>query len=70
MANFDAEKVYQFELRVPPDIITIWRLKDGEYELAERLYGNKKARLEVADGRGKVSMELAPLESVIWEVGR
>ncbi|MCB9296219.1 MAG: alpha-amylase family protein [Lewinellaceae bacterium] len=70
VANFDAEKVYQFELRVPPDIITIWRLKDGEYELAERLYGNKKARLEVADGRGKVSMELAPLESVIWEVGR
>ncbi|MCO6492319.1 MAG: alpha amylase C-terminal domain-containing protein [Phaeodactylibacter sp.] len=66
--NFDAEKSYEFELKVPSDVITAWVLKDGEYELGEQLYGDKDGQLKVADGKGKVMVRLAPLEAVIWKL--
>ncbi|MCO6479307.1 MAG: alpha-amylase family protein [Phaeodactylibacter sp.] len=67
--NFDAEKAYEFNLKIPANVIAAWGLADGEYELAEQLYGEKNASLKMADGKGEVEVRLAPLESVIWKVG-
>ncbi len=69
VSNFDGEKNYEFNLNIPADVIAAWGLADGEYELAEQLYGEKNASLKVADGKGEAQMRLAPLESVIWKVG-
>ncbi|MCB0598570.1 MAG: alpha-amylase [Lewinellaceae bacterium] len=69
VSNFDAEKNYEFDLKIPAEVITAWGLKDGEYKLAEQLYGDKNASLKVVDGKGEVAVRLAPLESVIWRVG-
>ena len=68
LSNFDAEEAHTFELEVPADIIATWGLVKGHYELMEQLYQENNTQLKIVDGRGKVAVELAPLESVIWKV--
>jgi glycosidase len=40
VSNFDAEKSYEFVLKIPEDLIKSWNLEDGSYLLSDQLYGN------------------------------
>lgn len=60
-AGFDAEHGHQAELWVPGELIQAWGLADGEYRLVERLSGQGDTRLRVADGQGRLRLDLPPL---------
>ncbi|MDC6364156.1 MULTISPECIES: alpha-amylase family protein [Flavobacteriaceae] len=68
ISNFDTQKSYAFELKVPGDIIAKWQLKDKAYGLSEALYGKVEPTLSVENGQGKVWVELKPLESNIFRL--
>lgn len=67
VSNFDANETYDFELKIPEDIIEKWKLKDGVYEMIDELYGTRQ-RLNVKQGSTKVAMTINPLESFIFTV--
>jgi glycosidase len=68
LSNFDAEKSYSLDLKVPEDVIAKWKLTDGAYPLTERLYQRIKPKLEVNNGQGQVQVHLQPLESFIFRL--
>lgn len=68
ISNFDAERAYDFELKVPSDILETWGLDMGRHELEEQLYGRVKTQLLVASNLGKIPVKLQPLESLILKV--
>ena len=68
VSNFDENETYGFELEIPADIIQNWNLKEGEYQLSEKLFGNVKPKLKVQNGIVKVRIDLNPLESWVLEL--
>lgn len=68
ISNFDAVKDYTFQLKIPKDVIEKWNLKNGEYNLTEELYNKINKTLFVEGGQGTITVELEPLESVIFKV--
>ncbi|TVP46928.1 MAG: alpha-amylase [Mongoliibacter sp.] len=68
ISNFDAEDSFGFELQLPKDLISKWALRDGEYPLEERLYGNANPTLIVENRTARVRVDLKPLESWILEL--
>ncbi|MDM9631421.1 alpha-amylase family protein [Robiginitalea aurantiaca] len=68
LSNFDSEKAYQFDLKIPPHIIEAWGLQEGKHPLEEMLYGQLNADLQVTKGTGSISLKLAPLESFIFRL--
>lgn len=67
ISNFDNEKRYAFDLKIPKEIIDNWKLKDGNYVLVDGLYGSEKP-LFVQDNVGHIAIALHPLESFIFEL--
>ena len=65
LANFDKERSYELDLKVPEGIVDAWGLEEGSFSLEELLYGQRQHVLEVHGGRGVIALKLAPLESVI-----
>jgi glycosidase len=68
LSNFDAERAYEFELKVPEGLITSWGFKDGDYPMEEMLYGDQNPVLRVSNGRGHIPLEVKPLESFILKI--
>ena len=68
VANFSSEKVSEFDLKIPSDIISKWNLKDGEYQLEDQLYKTNSAQLKVNNGEGIVKVKIASSESFIFEL--
>ncbi|MEZ4809473.1 MAG: alpha-amylase family glycosyl hydrolase [Allomuricauda sp.] len=69
VANFDADKSYAFDLKVPENVIAQWNLEDKKgYGLEEALYGQVKKHMSVKNGQGHIAVELAPLESRIFKL--
>lgn len=68
VSNFDTENSYDFDLKIPEDIISKWGLKKANYNLEEELYGGKTNNLEVQSGIGKLKIVLKPLESYIFSI--
>ncbi|SFB66735.1 Glycosidase [Flagellimonas taeanensis] len=66
VTNFDSEKNYAFNLKIPRDVVDKWQLKDGNYVLHEALYGIVNAELKVENGIGSVSVQMEPLQSYIF----
>ncbi|WP_437396548.1 alpha-amylase family glycosyl hydrolase [Flagellimonas lutimaris] len=68
LSNFDENKSYSFDFKIPEDIIAKWQLADGEYPLTEELYGEAKKYMTVHNGQGQIPVELEPLQSYIFKV--
>lgn len=68
ISNFDAENSYDFDLKIPEDIISKWGLKKTNYNLEEELYGGMTKNLEIQNSIGKLKIVLKPLESYIFSV--
>ena len=65
VSNFDADKSYEFDLKIPPHIVENWGIEDGDYPLSDMLYGSANS-LKVMNGIGVIKVSLAPLESFIY----
>ncbi len=68
VSNIDYAKSQEFELIVPRDLISSWKLKDGEYPVGDAIYGKSRSILSVKDGVGKLPVRLAPSESFIYAI--
>ena len=63
--NFSWVSDASFDLKIPADIIKNWKLKDGIYNLVDKLYGQKRT-MSVKDGVGIVKVEIGKSESFIF----
>ena len=70
VANFDAEKSYDIELKLPPYLVEKWKLDNGEHSLREQLYGDQNPNLKVVGGVGKIKIGIQPLESFIFKLNQ
>ncbi|WP_372792997.1 alpha-amylase family glycosyl hydrolase [Lutibacter sp.] len=68
ISNFDDNRAYDFDLKIPEDIISTWNLTDGTYQLTEQLYGELSSNLTVENGKGIIKLKLEPLASLILKV--
>ncbi|WP_445735801.1 alpha-amylase family glycosyl hydrolase [Mariniflexile sp.] len=68
VSNFDAEKGYGFNLKIPKDLIETWNLKDGNYKTNDVLYNGFSSNLTVKDGVGSINIKLDALESFILKI--
>jgi hypothetical protein len=67
-SNFSATDTYGFDLNIPEDIISKWQLKDGTYEVKDQLYKKYSSTLTIENGKGKIRVDLKPLESVVLKI--
>jgi glycosidase len=67
-SNFDVDSSFEFNLKVPANIISSWRLSDGTYQLIDVLYHQFSPTLIVQNGLGYVDVKLKPLESFILKL--
>ena len=65
LSNFDAQKSYELDLKVPAGVIRSWGLQEGDYPLEEQLYRTQNPVMKFSDEVGTLPVKLAPLESVI-----
>ena len=65
VSNFDVEKQYDLELKIPEDVVQKWKMGDGDYGGVNMLNGSKTV-LKVEQGIGKIGIQLNPLESFIF----
>ena len=68
VANFDANVNYSFELELPPEIIEAWNLANGQYQAIDQLYNVEKTNLNVKDGTARMTIQIAPLQSFIFQL--
>jgi len=68
VSNFDAGLDFEFELKIPEDIVSTWQLIDGNYTVIDQLYDDKSLVLEVKNGIGKINLKLEALESFILKL--
>ena len=68
ITNFDHDKKYEFDLKLPETIITDWNLKDGNYKLTDQLYDEIIIELNIENRVGKLNIILDPLESLILKI--
>lgn len=68
ISNFDAERSYEVDLKVPDNIIADWKLSAGSYEMADQLYGESTTNLEVSEGDAVMKVSLKPLQSYIFKL--
>ncbi|WP_455423563.1 alpha-amylase family protein [Belliella kenyensis] len=68
ITNFDKNDSFGFDLQLPASLVSAWGMKDGEYDLEEKLYGKAKAKLYLENGHAKIRVDLKPLESWILEL--
>lgn len=68
VANFDTDKEYAIDLKVPLEIIQKWNLKKGTYQAIDVLGGKFKGSLLVDGEMGSIYIVLRPLESLILQL--
>ena len=67
VSNLSPDYAENFDLKIPADIISSWKLKDGSYTVKDQLYGSS-AILKVENGVGVVKVTLKPSESFIFKL--
>jgi len=68
VTNFDQEKEQHFKLQIPTELISSWRLNDGEYGTKDVLYDVFMPKLKVKNQEGIVEINLKPLESFVLKL--
>lgn len=67
IANLSKNEETSGYLQVPADVISKWKLKDGNYPLTDQLYGYS-SNLSVQDGIGKIKMTITSGQSFIFKL--
>lgn len=68
ISNFDDDNAYEFELKIPSEIITKWNLENKVYALQDKLYEKQSFDLTVENGVGVIKIDINPLESFILKL--
>ncbi|MFM1878573.1 MAG: hypothetical protein RLZZ241_1439 [Bacteroidota bacterium] len=68
VSNFEANRSFTFNLKLPVNIIETWKLSDGSHVLQDLLYGSQTHQLKVKDGNATVQLTLKPLQSFIFKI--
>tara|TARA_R110002094_G_scaffold59636_7_gene70454 strand:- start:1021 stop:1929 length:909 start_codon:yes stop_codon:yes gene_type:complete len=68
ISNFDAEKGYEFNLKIPKEIIQLWNLTDGNYKVKDQLYNQFTSILNIENGIGTIKIQVDTLESFILKI--
>lgn len=67
IANMSSNSESAFRLKVPADVISKWKLKDGDYPLVEQLYGSQ-SNLHVENGEGSIKLNIGISESLVLKL--
>lgn len=70
ISNFDAEKSYEIDLKIPDNIISEWKLSPRTYEMNDQLYNSVSTKLKVSQGDATMKVSLQPLESYIFKLDK
>jgi len=68
LSNFDTENRYDLDLKLPEEIVEVWQLEDGLYNLEDQLSERSQNTLIVENGQGKIKIQLEPLASNIYKL--
>tara|TARA_R110002049_G_scaffold24588_3_gene86941 strand:- start:10846 stop:12720 length:1875 start_codon:yes stop_codon:yes gene_type:complete len=68
ISNFSDKETYEFDLKIPSEIINKWNLKDGDFPLKDMLYNAKSFNLKIDNSLGKIKIIIKPLESFILQL--
>lgn len=68
ISNFSATQKGTFDVVIPSVVASQWNLTDGTYTLIDQLSEGKQAELNVREGKAKISITIAPLESFIYKL--
>ena len=68
ISNFDDNKPFEFDLKLPKEIIKKWKLLNGDYQFEDQLFNKFKSTLKVKNELGSVKVKLEPLESFILKL--
>lgn len=66
VSNFDAEKYYAFDLKIPAQIVSEWHLKSEEITLTDLLDETSVYTMNI-EKEGRIKLNLKPLQSVILQ---
>lgn len=70
VTNFDGNDSFGFVLQLPQEIIEKWGFSDGNYSVEDQLYHTETGNLKISDNKGKLRVDIKPLESFIFKVGK
>lgn len=65
ISNFSDNANWIGNIELPEYVISAWQLKDGEYNFKNVMNAGHRFTVKVADGKGTMTIEIAPLESLI-----
>lgn len=68
ISNFDDQNRYQFNLKLPKELIAKMQLVNGTFECKDMLYQDVNATLSINGGTGEMNVSLKPLESFIFKI--
>ena len=67
VSNFDADRNYDVDLKIPGHIIEDWGLDEGSYIVRDGLYGSENT-LKVEEGIGHIPVTLEALQSYVFKL--
>ena len=70
VSNFSEHDYFGFDLQLPAYLLGSWFLNDGTYTLIDALYNEKHTTLQIANGKGRLRVDIAPLESLIFKISK
>ena len=70
VSNFSEHDYFGFDLQLPDYLLGSWFLNDGTYTLTDALYNEKHTTLQIANGKGRLRVDIAPLESLIFKISK
>ena len=70
VSNFSEHDYFGFDLQLPVYLLGSWFLNDGTYTLTDALYNEKHTTLQIVNGKGRLRVDIAPLESLIFKISK
>ncbi len=70
VSNFSEHDYFGFDLQLPDYLLGSWFLNDGTYTLIDALYNEKHTTLQIVNGKGRLRVDIAPLESLIFKISK
>ena len=68
VCNFSEHESYGFDLQLPAYLLGSWFLNDGTYTFNDALYYEKQTTLYIENGKGRLRVDIAPLESLVFRI--
>ncbi len=66
VSNFSKDKTTEFYLKLPKEILALWKMADGTYPIKDAIYGGS-TELVIKNGAGEMKVVCRPSESFIYQ---